>query len=322
MRFDRRKTYPEPNILDVLIAEDAIVPRRIGGVIKAQLNDRIHFPVNVAVGKIRSRTQYLIPGIRMSSGGTSPFFGSLIGLDLSAKVIESFPNPFAPGEEQAISDFINSQIRAGNWSEMESFTCYALSDPANALWDMQQLRTQVSVGAVHIPGKGYSTIGGTYINTKNNPSEAVRYSQDNAQYQFYIGDLTLQAGDVGFLGNSLDLDSGVYYRNNGINTRVQFAINGDRESGSAGQVTAHSLRGAERFTPTTMVEIVNATIGGDELADSTPPIDAEVYLGIGDSGDLGADATFATFMGGKSVGFNQLAYWQDTVTLVTALGAI
>lgn len=89
MRLDRRVNYPlfdknntsDTGVLTDFIADIAIVPVRIGGVIKSRnagyLNGKmIGLPLNRAASILRSPYLYKIAAGRASNGGTSRFFGS------------------------------------------------------------------------------------------------------------------------------------------------------------------------------------------------------------------------------------------------------
>jgi len=83
MRFDRRKTYPlnekdgstGQRVTDWLAAK-AIVPRRIGGVIKQPGVRRFLVPINRAVVKLTNPYLWKIQAAKFTSGGTSSQSGS------------------------------------------------------------------------------------------------------------------------------------------------------------------------------------------------------------------------------------------------------
>lgn len=85
MRFDRRRTYPlfdkndtsNTGILTNVIAEETIVPVRVGGVIKSNRTLKSGgLPVNRSVSILTHPYLYKIAAGKMNKGGTSRFFGS------------------------------------------------------------------------------------------------------------------------------------------------------------------------------------------------------------------------------------------------------
>jgi len=86
MRYDRRKTHPlydindtsDTGILTDVIADSAIVPVRIGGVIKSRGPgiSQGGLPANRAAVYLRNPYLYKIASGRMTRGGASKFFGS------------------------------------------------------------------------------------------------------------------------------------------------------------------------------------------------------------------------------------------------------
>lgn len=79
MRFDRRKIYPEPDNYSKFSALRAIVPKKIGGVIKQLGNPKYLLSVNRAVGKMRDHTQWYLQALKFNPGGVSSLAGSRIG---------------------------------------------------------------------------------------------------------------------------------------------------------------------------------------------------------------------------------------------------
>lgn len=107
MRFDRRKTYPlnkkdgslGQRVTDWFAAK-AIVPRRVGGVIKQPGVRRFLEPMNRAVGILKHPYLWKIHAGKMTSGGGGPNFGSrpLFTPGTAPEPPEPGPEPVPPGD--------------------------------------------------------------------------------------------------------------------------------------------------------------------------------------------------------------------------------
>ncbi len=93
-------------------------------------------------------------------------------------IIDSFPNAILLREEYLLRRFIQKETDAGNWALTGGFACFALSDSANALWDMKRQVSLLNTGLATKIATGFSFNGtSNWIDTLYNPSTESTWGQ-------------------------------------------------------------------------------------------------------------------------------------------------
>ena len=139
----------------------------------------------VAAKQITARqivaSQITARGIGVSSGSSDA--GSVINRMTGLTTVEVL----------AITDFVNSQVVAGNWALIDEVYCFGLTLTANALTGFKEFTAASPVSMTHEPGNGYSAGGASsYIDSNITPKTLAdgdyNFEVDDAFVSVYLSD--------------------------------------------------------------------------------------------------------------------------------------
>lgn len=238
------------------------------------------------------------------------------------ELIDSFPNPLAPGEEDIIRNTVHSMVRDGSWQKLDSFACFALADPVNALWDWKRLTGMTNNGAVH-GANGYSFNGvDQYIDSGYNPTNSSLASSSDLMQGVF---LKQDAGTTdGALCGSINTSINFFF--------IQFA--GSRTDLIARNLSALNLSfGLDNINDSFYSDVrsgsnsISAYKNGLEVDSdvSTTIGDLSARLFIGARSNLNTaerffEGTISTFLAGAAIGVDQGKLYNIIQQLLTDLG--
>ena len=222
--------------------------------------------------------------------------------------LASFPNALGLGEAVAIATFLRAEMASGNWFKYDSFACFALADPINALFDWKRRSNMVNTDAVHTSGVGFDFNGTTaFINSNYNPStDGVNYKQDDALVGIFIVSNTSNNSVLFY--PTAQSTAGTTIRNQGDGT-IRSSINGGSSTRFLIEVFESNALYVTKREVSTDIEFLKNGIEVDATDSiSVSVISFNFNIGSRESGNDPFTGIISSFIAGAAIGFNQAGF--------------
>ena len=286
---------------------------------------------NVTSTGVKATTIKIADGFANFKGTLSSFIaGSAIGFNQTSyydelvtlnnhlrvqSIIQSFPNPLTPNEEDAVRDYLIAEASVGNLWKLDSLVLMNLLDPVNALWDVIRGVGLVNSGAVHSPGVGYTMSG--IIGLNFNPTvDGINFKLEDALHGVFV---------VNEIGTDYNL-----YTEHGAEPYFRISPNGGVDRVRSGINTISNNGG--RLEPRSL--LTNDTlILSTRTAETTMPwyVNGQEFLGIAGGGasglsnvvhDLQASGNLLSFSTiGAVIGYDHASGYSNLIVFNAVLEA-
>jgi len=288
----------------------------------------ISFPLAMFIG---CRNGNGVPSQFLECTISTAIFGASVGFDQSAHytnhlnlLIELgvFAQPvldrysaLTQTETDAITAFVNAEVRAGNWGLYDEFFCFSLNATDRLIGFKSKTATLIGVPTFDINGATFNGIDQA-INTNYNPTnDAVNYKQDDAMAGIFAFSNPDDAGGSFMLSGGNTLTS---MRNSASGSTL--GLNSGGDAFATTDIPDNTLIVVRRIVSTEMVAVTNGNLGASRALASTGIDNNSFLLAVRQSLSNWAECTISTAIFGGAIGFNQSAHNTNQRKLLTDLG--
>ena len=236
-----------------------------------------------------------------------------------------FPGVLTPTETAAITKFVQAEINNNNWYKYDSFYCFSLSDPLNALFDWKRQVSATNNGAT-LDINGATFNGAEWVNSNYTPiTDVINYKQDDAFAGIFFKDNASTVQDTYIFGTSKSLAGAAKLKAQPTSEGVRGSLNASGEINFNGSgFLSNSLYILNREVNNLTRIYINGVMSGGESTAISDGIPTTPYIiGNADSNSTGAIiGTISTFIAGAAIGFNQEIHYTNQRQLLIDLGVI
>ena len=240
-----------------------------------------------------------------------------IDLDVIAgPIIDAYPVGLPQSEIDGMRDYINAEVRAGNHQLKDSEAFFFLSSEANALFDSIRLSSMTNNGAVHVPGQSFEFSGtNQWIDTEWNPSvDGINYQLNDFLFGVWWTMLD-DDGNQNVIGSSDGLlrirESATQWRTQHNSLAQIFWNTGYHIINDELQIMTGDDAQAQHFLDGQLIQNVGNT--------PTDVPSVNIILGGDDGGVNNIECEIRTSIFGASIGFNQLAHYNNLIEFMIAV---